>query len=203
MSHAETNLDSYTAKAEELGNKLTPQEKITGFKEIIDSVQTAMLTTRSADGQLHSRAMNPSKRTTDTQLNLVFVANNASHKFEEIQNDSHVNVSFYDPSTSNWASISGKARLLRDKDEIKKHWTAPTAAWFGDLKDGVHKGDENDPRISLIEVIPDEIRYWYVTRGKIGRAMEVGVGAVTGKVASPGELRTITKQEIQLAQGLN
>lgn len=72
-----------------------------------------------------------------------------------------------------------------------------TAAWFGDLKDGVHKGDENDPRISLIEVIPDEIRYWYVTRGKIGRAVEIGVGAVTGKTASPGELRTITKQEVR------
>ena len=83
-----------------------------------------MLTTRSDNGQLHSRAMNPSKRewahhpyrhqlpspshiqsgTTDTQLNLVFVANNVSHKFDEIQNDSHVNVSFYDPASSNWAS---------------------------------------------------------------------------------------------------
>jgi hypothetical protein len=31
-------------------------------------------------------------------------------------------------------------------------------AWFGDLGDGVHKGDENDPRISLIEVTPDEVR---------------------------------------------
>lgn len=72
-----------------------------------------------------------------------------------------------------------------------------TSAWFGDLKDGVHKGDEKDPRVSLIEVIPDEIRYWYVTRGKVGRAVEIGVGAVTGKTVSPGELRTITKQEVR------
>lgn len=71
-----------------------------------------------------------------------------------------------------------------------------TAAWFSDLKDGLHTGDENDPRVSLIEVIPEEIRYWYVTKGKVGRAVEIGVGAVTGKTASPGELRTITKQEV-------
>lgn len=32
---------------------------ITALKNIIKSAQTAMLTTRTADGQLHSRAMNP------------------------------------------------------------------------------------------------------------------------------------------------
>jgi len=71
-----------------------------------------------------------------------------------------------------------------------------TSAWFGDLKDGVHKGDANDPRVSIIQVIPDEIRYWYSTKGKIGRAAEIGVHAITGKTATPGELRTITKDEV-------
>ncbi|KAI9070047.1 hypothetical protein FKP32DRAFT_1670794, partial [Trametes sanguinea] len=47
------------------------------------------------------------------------------------------------------------------------------------------------------------IRYWYATRGKAGQAVDVAVGAVTGKTAAPGELRTITKEEIQLVQGLN
>jgi len=80
-----------------------------------------MLTTRSADGQLHSRAMNPVSRMLspsicshiddylrlaekNTQLTLTFLANNVSHKFEEIQNDSHVNVSFLNPETTSWAS---------------------------------------------------------------------------------------------------
>jgi hypothetical protein len=71
------------------------------------------------------------------------------------------------------------------------------AAYFGDLKDGVHKGDENDPRVSLIEVVPEEIRYWMPTKGTIGRAIETGVGAMTGKVAAPGELRTITEAEVR------
>jgi hypothetical protein len=31
MSHAEEKLDSYTAKAEALGSKSTPQDKITGM----------------------------------------------------------------------------------------------------------------------------------------------------------------------------
>lgn len=60
----------------------------------------------------------------------------------------------------------------------------------------MHKGDENDPRVAVIEVIPDEIRYWMATKGTVGRAVDIGVGAVTGKISAPGELRTITKEEV-------
>lgn len=67
-----------------------------------------------------------------------------------------------------------------------------TASWFGDLGDGIHRGDENDPRVAVIEVVPDEIRYWYTTKG---RAPDVEIGAVTGKVACPGDLRTISQDE--------
>jgi general stress protein 26 len=92
-----------------------------GLREIIEATQTAMLATRSAEGQIHSRAMNPVARRFrlnicanssliilladfESSLTLTFIANSVCHKFEEIQNDSHVNVSFLDPSTTNWAS---------------------------------------------------------------------------------------------------
>ena len=70
------------------------------------------------------------------------------------------------------------------------------SAYFGDLKDGTHKGDETDPRISVIEVFPEEIRYWMATKGALGRAIEAGIGAMTGRISAPGELRTITKSEV-------
>ncbi|KAF9527304.1 hypothetical protein CPB83DRAFT_856324 [Crepidotus variabilis] len=196
----QTPLDPYAAQAQD--TSVSPQEKIDALKEIIKSIQTAMLTTRSADGELHSRAMVPVKPETETDLTLTFLANNVTHKFDEIQNDGHVNVSFCNPSTTSWASFSGKAKIITDREVIKSHWTSATSAWFGDLKDGVHKGDANDPRVSIIEVIPDEIRYWYPTKGKIGRAVDIGVAAVTGSTSAPGELRTITKNEIQLTQSL-
>jgi hypothetical protein len=71
------------------------------------------------------------------------------------------------------------------------------SAYFGDLKDGIHKGDENDPRVSIIQVVPDEIRYWVATKGTVGRAMETAASAITGKTAVPGELRTITMEEVR------
>lgn len=59
-----------------------------------------------------------------TQVDLVFIANRASHKFDEIESDSHVNVSFYDENSTNWASFCGVARITQDKSEITKHWSA-------------------------------------------------------------------------------
>jgi len=67
-------------------------------------------------------------------------------------------------------------------------------SYFGDLGDGIHKGDENDPRVALIEVVPDEIRYWLASSLPVS-AQEVA-STVQGKVTVPGELRTVTNEEV-------
>ncbi|THU95373.1 hypothetical protein K435DRAFT_819762 [Dendrothele bispora CBS 962.96] len=201
MSSQPTSLDPYTTKSE--NTKATPQEKINGFQEIVKTTKTGMLTTRSSSGHLHSRAMIPTSPDSQSQIDLLFFGNNASHKFDEIKHDEHVNVSFCDTNSTSWVSVSGVAKISQDRDLIKKHWHASLSAWFGDLKDGVHKGDENDPRVSLIRVVPDEIRYFKVTRGTVGQAIETGINTFTHGVSTPGELITITSEEIQLAQGLH
>ncbi|CCL99100.1 uncharacterized protein FIBRA_01114 [Fibroporia radiculosa] len=193
-------LDPYTAKAQ--NDNLTPQEKIEGLHTIVNAVKTGMLTSRNATGALHSRAMAPVGPYSPTQATLVFIANCATAKFDELENDSHVNVSFYDESSTSWASYCGIAKISQDREKIAKHWHAALAAWFGDLGDGVHKGDQHDPRVAVIEVVPEEIRYWLSTQGSVGRAVNVAYSAISGKTAAPGELRTITKDEIQLLQGL-
>ncbi|KAI0085163.1 hypothetical protein BDY19DRAFT_967407 [Irpex rosettiformis] len=188
-------LDPYTAKAK--NNDHTPQQKIQGLHKIIQRVKTGMLTTRDLEGRMHSRAMAPAGPLSPTQVTLIFIANKASHKFEEIQNDQHVNVSFYDEQTTNWASYSGTTRVSQDKALIGKHWSHLTSAWFGDLKDGVHKGDQNDPRVAVIEVIPDSIRYWLSTENALTKAANIAASAISGGTAVPGELRTITKDEVR------
>lgn len=55
MSNKE--LDPYTAKAQ--NDNLSPQEKIEGLHAIVKHVKTGMLTSRSKDGCMHSRAMSP------------------------------------------------------------------------------------------------------------------------------------------------
>ncbi|KAG9096678.1 hypothetical protein FS749_007974 [Ceratobasidium sp. UAMH 11750] len=183
-----------------LNTKLTPQEKIDGLNEIVRNVKTGMLTTVGTNGELHSRAMAPAST---EGLHFTFLADNSSYKTNEVESNSNVNVSFFEPGPNHWVSIAGTAKLSQDKQKIKDLWNPLTKAWFGDLGDGVHKGDETDPRVVVIEVVPTEIRYWYTTRTKIGTAVDIAVSAATGNVANPGDIRVITKEEIALVEGMN
>ena len=72
------------------------------------------------------------------------------------------------------------------------------SAYFGDLKDGVHKGDETDPRVSIIELVPDEVRFWVSKKGAVGRAIDVTISNLTKNTSSPGDLITLTKAEVCL-----
>ncbi|KAG1900630.1 uncharacterized protein F5891DRAFT_301885 [Suillus fuscotomentosus] len=200
LSPEQARLDPYSSLAE--STNVTLQEKITGLHTVIQKAKVGMLVTRDVNGNLHSRAMTPTKPLSDTQLTLVFLANNASHKFGDIENDAHVNVSFCDASSTDWASYSGRARVTEDQELINKLWSPILTGYFGDLKDGVHKGDKTDPRVAVIEVVPDEIKYWITNHSSAVRTTEVAYAAATGKATAPGQSRIISKEEVQLSQGL-
>lgn len=188
-------LDPVTAQVEKTDSTL--DDKIRDLHTVIKAARTAMLVTRNAEGNIHSRAMNPVNLSDESQLDLIFLANNVSGKFEEIEHDSHANVSFFDPSTTSWVSYAGKARVSRDSDLIHKYWSTFLTDYIGDLEDGIHKGDADDPRISAIEVVPDEIRYWFA------RTLQAAAGEALGKVTLQGELRTINKEEIRLTHSVH
>ena len=100
---------------------------------------------------------------------------------------------------------------------IKELWSPMLKGWFGDLKDGKHTGDWDDPRVAVIQVVPAEIRYvrdfnvllyhhltlltsvwtqWIKTESSLAQTYELVKGAVTGETASPGALRVITESEV-------
>ena len=138
-------MDPYTAKSQ--NDDLTLQQKVDGLRTILSNAKTGMLTTRDVNGIMHSRAMAPCEgmmhfqnidrlltprmlfnrcaiAKSGMQITLVFIANNKSHKFEEIKHDEHVNVSFLDEKSTSWASFAGIASIINDRDTIKEHWTA-------------------------------------------------------------------------------
>ncbi|GAA5977119.1 hypothetical protein JCM5350_003225 [Sporobolomyces pararoseus] len=183
--------DPYTAEQD-----ASVDQKKSELQSIIKESKFAMLTSRDSDGALHSRAMSPASH---QGLVFTFVANRDSGKFDELANDSNVNVSFSDPSSTDWASVAGNAKINTDVEAIKKVWSPLLKSWFGSL-DSTRTGEPGDPRIALIEVIPTEIRYWVKTRTSIGQTFEVVKGAITGETASPGNLRTINASELELAR---
>ncbi|BGP40786.1 hypothetical protein JCM10450v2_004788 [Rhodotorula kratochvilovae] len=186
--------DPYTAKAEQ---DAPVSQKIEELRGIIKETKFGLLVSRSKEGHLHSRAMSAASH---TGLVFQFIANEDSGKFDELQNDENVNISFQDPSSTDWASVAGKASVTKDLKTIKELWNPTIKSWFGDLKDGVRTGEPGDPRIAVIQVVPDEIRYWIKTRTSLGQTVEVLKGAVTGETAAPGYLRVISGSELQLAR---
>jgi len=198
LDAAQKKLDPYTSKATD-NDGATVEEKVQEFMAICKKAQIGMLTTLypGKPPLLHSRAMVP---VSTKALTFTFVSNAHSSKnaVSIAQTSPAVNISYCDPASTDWVSIAGDATLEDDREEIKKVWNAGLKAWFGDLGDGVHKGDHNDPRVQLIVVKPKEIHYWHKTSNIISETYQVVKGAVTGETAAPGVLRSLTKQEIDL-----
>src|SRR3954462_5628287 len=97
-------------------NEVPLEKKLDDLYTLIDGIETAMITTRRADGHLVSRALATQRRTSGADLR--FMTNAESEKFEEIARDPHVNVSYYRDRTREWVSVSGKAILTKDRDLI-------------------------------------------------------------------------------------
>jgi general stress protein 26 len=80
--------------------------------------------------------MNPTQRKGEEERRMVrlmyegpdftYFTNIHGDKTPEIQNDEHVNVSYVDPSSSNWVSVSGIAKISQDRNKIKELYSPAT-----------------------------------------------------------------------------
>jgi general stress protein 26 len=131
----------------------------------------------------------------------LFIANAHSQKFSDLSDNKEVQITFQDSKTQDWISVSGKATTTSNDDpRIKDLWSNGVKAWFGDLGDGKHDGSASDPRMALIEVKSNYVTYWLHEVGTLGFMKEVGVAALTGKVANTGVLRELKAQDLEKAR---
>lgn len=119
-----------------------------------------------------------------------------------MQSDNHINIAFLNTS-GEWASVSGTSEVLTDRELVKKHYSPSLKAWLGDLGDGTHDGSANDPRIGVIRVRTETATYSLVSKNLVGRAVEIGKGAVTGKPADINKLREISASELESWRAVN
>lgn len=105
------------------------------------------------------------------------------------------NMSFLDPISGGWASISGSASVLADPETVEKYYSPALKAWIGDMGDGVHDGGPTDPRIGVIRLEAKLATHVMSKKGILGRAVETVKGAVRGDVPSINSIREITGEE--------
>ncbi len=118
------------------------------FRELLDGFSNAMLVTRCPDGELRSRPMAVAER--DPDGGIWFVSDVEAGKIAEIAHDPKVNVTLQSDMT--WVSVSGEARIVRDRERMKRLWQESWRVWFPN-------GPE-DSDLVLMHVQPHRAEYW-------------------------------------------
>ena len=159
--------------------------------ELIEDIETAMMTTRRTDGHLVSRAMAVQKRASGADI--WFVTSNETMKLDELEDDPHVNLSFYKDRTREWISISGIARTTTDREKIGELYAKDWKAWFQEEGDPRH-GTPDDPRLVLIGVEIHSAVFLEVNKPQPVVLFELVKGMVTGKMPELGRTHRVGPQ---------
>ena len=74
---------------------------------------------------------------------------------------------------SDFLQLKGRASISRDHAKIEELWEPVLKTWF---TEGV-----NDPRITVIKVVPEVGYYWDNKHGNMVAGVKMLIGAMTGK----------------------
>ncbi|KAJ5624841.1 hypothetical protein N7510_001150 [Penicillium lagena] len=171
-------------------------QKIEDLVNFISEIKFGMLTTMQSNGDLLvSRCMALAAKE-HGGIDLIFHTNLFSGKTMDLTtHPRETNMSFLDPISGGWASISGSASVLADPETVEKYYSPALKAWLGDMGDGVHDGGPTDPRIGVIRLEAKLATHVASKKGILGRAVDTVKGAVKGDVPSINSIREITEEE--------
>jgi len=163
----------------------TRSEHLEKLRALIRDIDFCMLTTIDEEGDPHSRPMS-SNGDIDPNGDLWFFTAASSLKVDEVTNSPKVNVSFADPENQRYVSVTGVARLVRDREKIDELWRPEFKIWFPKGKD--------DPEVALLCVSLEKGEYWDSPGSTIGYALSFVSSLITGKQPDLGENKKVELQ---------
>jgi general stress protein 26 len=131
-----------------MASTISEGEKRQRLSELVSRFDTAMLVTRTDSGGMRARPLSIADSGEDGAL--YFSTAIDSPKVEELERDPHVAVVMQDGRR--YVSISGVARIVRDRELIDRLWTASWKIWFPEGRD--------DPSLCVLHVEAIEAAYW-------------------------------------------
>jgi general stress protein 26 len=155
-------------------------------------MKVGMLTTLDDQESLRSRPLQTLE--VDAQGGLWFFVADDSPKVGEI--DAHMQriaLAYADPHQQDYLSISGSARLSRDRDHMRRLWTPWAKVWFPQGLD--------DPRLALLHVEIEKAEYWAAPGSKVKRLFGLAKALTTGDKSAIGDNKKIDVK--QSGQGLS
>ena len=153
--------------------------------DLIRDIKVAMLTTVASDGMLRSRPMVTQQVVFDGDL--WFFTRADSAKADEVRRDEGVNLSYADPDAQHFVSVSGTARLVRDRRKAEELWHPLLRAWFPQGLD--------DPDLALLKVVVVKAESWDAPSSTMVHIVGFVRALATGRPYEPGEHDTMTLDE--------
>jgi general stress protein 26 len=120
------------------------------LRELIDDIAVAMVTTVTPDGTLHSRPM--LTQGADEEGVLWFFTSTESDMAHDLEEEHAVNISYADPGTDRYVSVSGQANLEKERSRMEDLWEPVLNRYFA-------RGLE-DPNLALMKVRIESAEYW-------------------------------------------
>jgi general stress protein 26 len=166
-------MDSINRNQEEENRAdLRGSEAIEKIRELVDKAGTCFFCTNVAAGSSGgARPMSVQK--IDEAGHLWFLSPSDSHKNLELAMTPSVTLYFQGSPHSDFLQLNGEATVSTDKEKIKELWEPILKTWF---TEGI-----DDPRITVIEVVPTEGYYWDTKHGNAVAGIKMLIGAALGK----------------------
>lgn len=149
----------------------TREQDIALIAALIKDIKFAMITVQTPEGHLKAHPMTTQQ--TEFDGDLWFIGSKETEQVRCMDQNPMVNVSYSDPSKSNYVSIGGKAELVEDRAKLEELWSDMFKMYF---PEGI-----DDPKIQLIKIDVYGAEYWE-SDGKLKAALKMARAAVTGKM---------------------
>lgn len=140
--------------------------------DMIKHIRFGMLTTRGSDGRLYSRPMVTRNGEADHGGVIWFFLSRTGPQMADVTASPDVNVTYADPASDRYVSVSGTARLVDDPDKKQELWSAEAQRRF--------PGGVGDPDLALVAILVAEAEYWDMTTDKAVRIFKLAQAAPTG-----------------------
>lgn len=143
--------------------------------DMIKDIKFGMLVHRNAHGMLHAHPLTTQNKSVDEHATLYFFIGRDSEIVSAVVGDRDVCVTYADPSSDCYVSVSGQASI--DEDQAKKNelFTDMAKAWF--------PGGPTDPNLALLTVRLHHAEYWKTDDGKMVQLFKIVKAAFTDSPA--------------------
>ena len=147
--------------------------------ELMKKIGFAMLVTRDGD-KLRARPMSAYLEREKNEI--YFLTDARRHKDDEIAGNPGINLSFADPSSQKYVSLTGTAVVSNDRAKIKELFSTPAKAWWDSA---------DDPNIRVLKITPDDAEFWD-SPGTVISYVKMAAAAVTGTRPDIGKNRKVS-----------